>query len=384
MHLDRSEEAALAGEQGEVMQMAYRILVATGEATDAERLVPVKWVHLSGVNYNTIGDAGEGFLRSIRDRARVRVRTTLNPMGFDSDSVDAYGLSEEFVRKQESIRRSYEMMGVTTSFSCIPYDIFEMPEPGSQVAFAESNAAIHANSFDGLKTNKESAFSALASALTGKSPYSAFRGDVSPDTAIQMRIDEPTDLDWGCWASLRERSPMDLPRYPAPLPGTGGAARPSAGAWEPRARAPSSPLAARHPGANGCSSTGPRPTGYWEELSTAERGDLIVLGSPQLGAGELADLAGMLRGRRFKKECLVFCPRTVKEQAAASGLSGVLERARCRLLADCCACLTPLISRDSTDSVTTNSIKGAYYLGRSNGVGVELKPLAEIIRDETQ
>ena len=31
------------------MQMAYRILVATGEATDAEKLVPIEWTHLSGV-----------------------------------------------------------------------------------------------------------------------------------------------------------------------------------------------------------------------------------------------------------------------------------------------------------------------------------------------
>ena len=86
MNLTDSEKAALDGEAGEIMQMAYRILSATGEATDAERLVPIKWAHLSGVNYNTIGDAGEEFLSSIRD-ARVRVRATLNPMGFEVDSV---------------------------------------------------------------------------------------------------------------------------------------------------------------------------------------------------------------------------------------------------------------------------------------------------------
>ncbi len=59
MELSSEEKAALNGEQGETLQTAYRILVATGEATNAERLVPIKWAHLSGVNYNTIGDAGE-------------------------------------------------------------------------------------------------------------------------------------------------------------------------------------------------------------------------------------------------------------------------------------------------------------------------------------
>ena len=99
MELTRDEESALKGERGEIMQMAYRILVATGEATDAEKLVPVEWAHLSGVNYNTIGDAGEEFLSSISKDARVKVKTTLNPMGFDNDNVMNYGLDEKFYFK---------------------------------------------------------------------------------------------------------------------------------------------------------------------------------------------------------------------------------------------------------------------------------------------
>jgi len=76
------------------MQMAYRILVATGEATDAEKLIPIEWAHLAGVNYNTIGDAGEEFLSGISKDARVKVKTTLNPMGFDIDNVSKYGLDD--------------------------------------------------------------------------------------------------------------------------------------------------------------------------------------------------------------------------------------------------------------------------------------------------
>jgi len=146
LELTKEEESALKGEEGEIMQMAYRILVATGEATDADKLIPIKWAHLSGVNYNTIGDAGEEFLSKISKDARVKVKTTLNPMGFDFDNVTNYNLDENFISKQLSIKRSYEMMGVIPSFSCIPYEIFDIPEESTQVAFAESNAAIHANS----------------------------------------------------------------------------------------------------------------------------------------------------------------------------------------------------------------------------------------------
>jgi len=197
VELTREEESALKGEQGEIMQMAYRILVATGEATDAERLVPIEWAHLSGVNYNTIGDAGEELLSSISKDARVKVKTTLNPMGFDIDNVSNYKLDENFISKQLSIKDSYETMGVTPSFSCIPYEIFDIPKKETQVAFAESNAAIHANSYDHLKTNKESSFSALASAITGKSPYSSLRKEDSPNSTIRMKVDNPNELTYG-------------------------------------------------------------------------------------------------------------------------------------------------------------------------------------------
>ncbi len=180
MELTREEEKSLSGEHGEVLQTAYRILSATGEATDAERLVPIHWAHVSGVNYNTIGDAGEEFLAGLSKKARFRVRTTVNPMGYDKDSVEKFGLDENFIQKQESIRKSYQKMGVTPSFSCIPYEVYDLPAEGTQVAFAETNAAIYANSIGKLKTNKESAFSALASAITGKSPYSDLRKDDSP------------------------------------------------------------------------------------------------------------------------------------------------------------------------------------------------------------
>jgi len=92
LELTKEEESALKGEHGEIMQMAYRILVATGEATDADKLIPIDWAHLSGVNYNTIGDAGEEFLSNISKDARVKVKTTLNPMGFDVDNVSNYNL----------------------------------------------------------------------------------------------------------------------------------------------------------------------------------------------------------------------------------------------------------------------------------------------------
>ena len=76
--------------------------VVTGESTDADRLEPVSKAHLSGGNGNTIGNAGVvNFISEISAEARVKIKTTVNPMGYDIDSVSEYGLEEKFVQKPE-------------------------------------------------------------------------------------------------------------------------------------------------------------------------------------------------------------------------------------------------------------------------------------------
>ena len=49
-------------------------------------------------------------------------------------------------------------------------------------------------------------------------------------------------------------------------------------------------------------------------------------------------------------------------------------------MCDSCMCLSPLITRDNTDSIITNSVKGAYYMKNSNRVGVALKDMKTIVR----
>jgi len=383
MELTKEEESALKGEQGEIMQMAYRILVATGEATDAEKLIPIEWAHLSGVNYNTIGDAGEEFLANISKNARVKVKTSLNPMGFDVDNVSNYNLDDNFISKQLSIKQSYEKMGVIPSFSCIPYEIFDIPMKGTQVSFAESNAAIHANSFDDLKTNKESAFSALASALTGKSPYSSLRKEANSNLTIRMKVENPTELTYGMLGFFAGK----VGNESVNITGIGKMDRRSCkslcGGMGTSGTCAKFNFDEDETGEEIVDFDEREMKKVYDELNTSDRGDLITLGSPQLGLEEISDLVIKLKGRSFKKRCMIFCPRAVKEQATKLGHTNQLERAGCEILSDCCTCLTPLIKKEEVDAVTTNSIKGAYYLKNSNGVDVNLKSLSEIIIDET-
>ena len=386
MELTKEEQAALNGEMGESLKTAYRILVATGEATNAEKLVPIQWAHLSGVNYNTIGDSGEEFLSMLSKDAKVKVKTTLNPMGFDIDNVSKYNLDQNFFEKQQSIRDSYIRMGVDPTFSCTPYEIYDLPEKNTQVSFAESNAAIYANSLGNLKTNKESAFSALASALTGKSPYSDLRKEnTESSTTIRMKLENPNEMDFGLLGFFAGKvADTSVSISGVAKPDKRSCKSLCAGMGTSGTCAKFDFVDEENNDSEKVDFGKEEMNNIFDELNTTESGDVITLGSPQLGLDELSDLSSMLKGRAFTKNCMIFCPRPIQNQARKLGYTNEIEKAGGEILSDCCTCLTPLINKDETDAVTTNSVKAAYYLKNSTGVDVNLKSLSKIVEEDTK
>lgn len=383
MYLTRDEEKSLNGENGETMASAYKILLAIGMATGAEKLVPIKWAHLSGVNYNTIGDAGVEFLEKFSRNAKVAVKTTLNPMGFDRNKPT--NLPKIFTDQQMRIVRAYENMGTTPSFTCIPYETFDMPDRGSAVSFAESNAAIYSNSVLGLLTNKESSLSALASSVTGKAPYSDLRIEEfrHPKVSVKPTVKLNTEVDHGllgyfagkmlndtCIAfdDIKERTSIINMKSLSAAIGTSGIC----GMFTSEEKT------------NEVISYGREESNkIKDEINTAEDGDIIALGSPQLGISEINFLSKLVEGKRFLKRCMIFCPRAVYNQATNTGLIDRLQKSGVQFICDSCTCLTPLITRNDFDSVITNSIKGAYYLNHSNRIGVALKDMKSIVKEYT-
>ena len=80
------EERILNGECGWASQTCMKILVRLGDLFNADKLIPIKSAHVSGVSYKTLGDAPIEFLRALaKDGARVQVRTTLNPQSLDAE-----------------------------------------------------------------------------------------------------------------------------------------------------------------------------------------------------------------------------------------------------------------------------------------------------------
>jgi predicted aconitase len=99
---------------------------------------------------------------------------------------------------------------------------------------------------------------------------------------------------------------------------------------------------------------------------------------------ELKLLAKLTENKKFTRRCLVFCSRAIYNSAAKIGLAGQIEKSGADFRCDSCTCLTPYVTTDRYEAVITNSVKGAYYLSRSNKLKVALKDIRTIVGEYTQ
>ncbi len=132
MYLNNWEEKALKGEFGEGLKFAYEMLCAVGKLMDADRLIPIKSAHVSGINYANIGDAGLEFIKDISSKAKFSVLTTINPCGIDTENPYKFPLPQDFIRKQMEIIESFKRMGSLLSLTCTPYEgclLYTSPSP---------------------------------------------------------------------------------------------------------------------------------------------------------------------------------------------------------------------------------------------------------------
>ncbi len=176
MYLTGEEERILNGDFGEARAKMMKILVKIGEIYGAERLIPVTSAQISGVSYNTIGEHGLHFLRTL-EGVKVKVPTTLNPLAFDERYLGELRVEKEMYEKQMEIIKAYVDMGIRPTATCTPYYYDNIPHFGEHIAWAESSAVIYANSIIGARTNREGAITALASAIIGKTPDYGYHRD---------------------------------------------------------------------------------------------------------------------------------------------------------------------------------------------------------------
>jgi len=167
VYLTKEEEQILNGELGEGMQKAMELLVAIGDAYDAERMIPISRAHAA-----SSGQEGDMYFVELlaNGGASCRVPTSTNPV-YDIEYFDGiFEIPEEEAEVPRRVKEGYKRVGAMLSWCCIPYITENIPLYGETVAFSESSATPYVNSVIGAKTNREAAQSALAAGVIGKTP----------------------------------------------------------------------------------------------------------------------------------------------------------------------------------------------------------------------
>ncbi len=394
MRLTNEEEAMLTGKEGPAVAKAMEILVALGEIYGAKRLVLVVSAQVAGVSYGNLGQAGLDFLRAWAEQgARVVVPTTLNPAGMDLEAWRDLGVPEAYARRQLEVIAAYRAMGVTISCSCAPYLAGNLPEFGQHVAWSESSAVSYANSVLGARTNREGGPSALAAAITGRTPAYGLHLDKNrqANLIVEVSCRLASAADYSALGHIVGQAAKDrVPyfRFNSGLqPGLDelkalGAAMAASGAvalFHVEGVTPEARSGEVLAGGATMVSIKSLDEGYRALDGTSGAVDLVWIGCPHASLAEIEETADQLDPLELSTPLWVTTSREVLRAARTKGLTDRIEARGGRVVADACLIGAPLGEMGIT-SVATNSAKAAFYLRSQQGLQVRFGPLPLCIR----
>src|SRR5258706_1289423 len=211
MRLSDEERAMRAGEAGEPRRWAIQHQIAVGEFFDAEDLVPVSQAHIMA-DTESLGEAGLRFLESLaampEAERRVRVPTLTDPRGLDFAVYKRLGQSEAMRALEARAIAALRAFGVLMTDTCINYQTIMPPVRGEHLAMGDTGVVIYSNSVFGARSNFEGGPSALAAALTGRTPRYGYHLDECRRGTRHFRLDAPPrDLsEWGALGGIVGRA----------------------------------------------------------------------------------------------------------------------------------------------------------------------------------
>jgi predicted aconitase len=183
---------------------AIEFQISVGTFFDAPRFVPISNSHMMG-DIEVMGDAGLARLRQMADAGtRCAVGITTNARCIDFEYVKALDQVEDEVEKERRIIAHLREMNVITADTCINYQTLYQPHLGEHVAWGDTGTVIYANSVFGARTNFEGGPSALASAITGRTPEYGFHLDAvrRGNLIVELDVDPSDYADWGAIGRL--------------------------------------------------------------------------------------------------------------------------------------------------------------------------------------
>ena len=368
--------------------LAAAVMAEMAVATGADGFVPVTAAHIDGCLFH--GQAGLDFAeRLLTEGARVKVPTTLNVSSLDLLHPHLYRGDLETAQSARRLMDAYEAMGCEPTWTCAPYQLRPRPGFGEQIAWAESNAIVFANSVLGARTNRYGDFLDIACAVTGVAPFYGLHTDRGRLGTIVVRLvgcdSDWLDSDWfyPVLGSLLGRlSPTGIPvvvglddRASEDRLKALGAGAASTGAIAMFHAVGVTPEAVTLSDATGGLELPEISVGIDDisdekaKLSSnhGEPPQAVSLGAPHYSADELTRLGAWLGDRRTVMPLFVNTNR-----AAAESVPMVIDRlleSGVTVVTDTCTYITPIID-PSIRVVMTDSAKWAYYAPGNLGVGV--------------
>ncbi len=382
MYLTREEEAILSGEKGEALRVAMEILVNLGDAYGAKRMVEISSSHTAGSLFTRTMDVGIEILENfVKLGARTAVLTTRNPSPTGIDYCEWIGISEKNVGKQRRIDAALTNLGVLPTFSCTPYQCGNCPRFGENIAWSESNAVVYANSFIGARTPRYGIYADLCAAIVGMAPeYDLYlKENRYGEVLVRVNIGELSDLDYNIVGliigkEVRTKIPVvvglqrnatnyQLISMGSTMSSSGGVSMCHVLGVTPEAKTLEDAF-----GRN-------KPTEILEigkdeireekeSVCTASEGpvDLVTFGCPLLPISKVAEIAGLLKGKKVDPnvEFWIYVTKYVKEYSDYMGYTEIIEGAGGKMVVGGCFVGVPDEVFSRFDTVMTDSGKLAY------------------------
>jgi predicted aconitase len=386
MYLTREEEKMYSGEYGPAVEKSMEILVALGDIYEADGMVEIVSAQISGVSYKTIGDAGLEYLEDLAgEGAQVVVPSTLNPAGVDLDQWKELGFPAEFTKKQLLIVEAYRKMGISTTCTCTPYLVGNVPPLGSHIAWSESSAVCYGNSVLGARTNREGGPGALSAAICGRTPNYGYHLDEGRVPHLLVEVETPlTGADYGALGYLVGKAVGNgVPYFKLldkqqkqpnvnQLKGL-GAALASSGAvalFHMENTTPEFQEAMPHTSnLEKLTVTREDVDDTREKLTTSQKPDLVCLGCPHASLEEIKDVALKLDGKKLANQLWVCTSISVKAASDRMGYTKIIEESGGHVVCDTCMVVAP-IEDMGFDVIGVDSAKAANYVPSMCGLNV--------------
>jgi hypothetical protein len=404
LNLTPEEQAMLAGERGEGVAMAMRIVAALAEAAGADMLLQVESAHVDGGLYH--GPVGLEFAERLAEGGgRVAVPTTMNVSSLDMLHPELIRLDTETRDRARRLMDTYVAMGCQPTWTCAPYQLPGRPTFGQHVAWGESNAIVFANSVLGARTGRYGDFTDICAALTGRVPDSGLHRDENRVGQIvfsldwlESKRDVPDALFGLLGIVVGEESGSLMPVILGLPPDTNedqlkalGAAAASSGSVAmfhavgitPEAHTLTAALGGERPRAE-IGITPQRLRSAWDALTGADAGTplaAVSVGTPHFSVAQFAELESLLDGRAIHPdvEMYVSTGRDTLRQIESTGMANRLTSAGIRIVVDTCTYVTPILQAGPNSTVVTDSAKWAWYAPANLNVKVVYGTLADSV-----